>query len=153
MENKDARSRLIAEGLNNMKSIKLFAWGQAFMTRIRHIRSDQGLATVRKIGTVKAIVSFTGSAAPFLVACSTFAVFVLAQKEPLTTEIVFPALALFHLLTSPLSVLPVAISAAAEASIAIGRLRTFITTDELQPDAVTRTEAAVDDGCVPDLEI
>lgn len=142
MKNKDARSRLIAEVLSNMKSIKLFGWGQAFMNRISHIRNDQELPTLRKIGSLQAISSFTGSVAPFLVACSTFAVYVLAQKKPLTTEIVFPALTLFHLLTSPLTVLPAAISAGAEASIAIGRLRAFFTADEVQPDAVIRKETA-----------
>lgn len=146
MKNKDARSRLIAEALSNMKTIKLFAWGQAFMNRIGHIRNDQELATLRKIGTIQAVSSFTGSVAPFLVACSTFSVYVLTQKKPLTTEIVFPALTLFHLLTSPLTVLPAAISAGAEASIAIGRLRAFFTADEVQPDAVIRKEAATETG-------
>lgn len=31
MKNKDSRTRLITEILNNMKSIKLFAWSQAFI--------------------------------------------------------------------------------------------------------------------------
>jgi ABC-type multidrug transport system fused ATPase/permease subunit len=146
MKNKDARSRLIAEVLSNMKSIKLFAWGQAFMNRIGHIRNDQELATLRKIGIVQAISSFTGSVSPFLVICSTFVVYVLAQKKPLTPEIVFPALTLFHLLASPLAVLPAAISAGAEATIAVGRLRAFFTADELQPDAVIHEEAATDMG-------
>lgn len=146
MENKDARSRLIAEVLSNIKSIKLFAWGQAFMNRIGHIRNDRELSTLRKIGTIQAVSSFAGAVAPFLVACSTFAVYVLVQKKPLTSEIVFPALTLFHLLTSPLMILPAAVSAGAEASIAIGRLRAFFTADELQPDAVIRKEAATETG-------
>ena len=55
---------------------------------------------------------------------------------PLTTEIVFPALTLFNLLTFPLAVLPMVITAIIEASVAVGRLTSFFTAEELQADAV-----------------
>lgn len=62
----------------------------------------------------------------------------LTKDEPLTTEIVFPALTLFNLLTFPLTVLPMVISSIVEASVAVGRLTSFFTAEELQPDAVIR---------------
>lgn len=92
MKNKDARSRLIAEIINNMKSIKLYAWGAAFMNKLNYIRNDQELKNLRKIGAGQAVANFTWSTTPFLVSCLTFAVFVLTRHEPLTTDIVFPAL-------------------------------------------------------------
>lgn len=92
MKNKDARSRLIAEIVNNMKSIKLYAWGAAFMNKLNYIRNDQELKNLRKIGAGQAFANFTWSTTPFLVSCSTFAVFVLTGDRPLTTDIVFPAL-------------------------------------------------------------
>jgi ATP-binding cassette, subfamily C (CFTR/MRP), member 1 len=92
MKNKDARSKLIAEIINNMKSIKLYAWGAAFMNKLNFIRNDQELKTLRKIGATQAFANFTWTTAPFFVSCSTFTVFVLTQNVPLTTEIVFPAL-------------------------------------------------------------
>ena len=70
----------------------------------------------------------------------TFTVFVLTQKEPLTTEIVFPALALFNMLTFPLSVLPMVITAIVEASVSASRISSFLTADEIESDAVTREE-------------
>jgi len=76
------------------------------MKRLRHIRNDNELRTLRKMGAMQAVSNMTWSTSPFLVSCSTFAIFVLTHKEPLTTEIVWPALALFNLLTFPLSVLP-----------------------------------------------
>lgn len=106
MKNKDARTRLMTEILNNMKSIKLYAWTTAFMSKLNVIRNDQELHTLRKIGAVTAIANFTWSTTPFFVSCSTFAVFVATQTTPLSTEIVFPALTLFNLLTFPLAVLP-----------------------------------------------
>lgn len=106
------------------------------MKKLNIVRNDQELMTLRKIGASQAFANFTWSTTPFLVSCSTFTVFVLTQKEPLTTDIVFPALTLFNLLTFPLTILPLVISAIIEASVAVGRLTDFFTAEELQPDAV-----------------
>ncbi|PFH60916.1 hypothetical protein XA68_10114 [Ophiocordyceps unilateralis] len=137
MKNKDARSRLINEIINNMKSIKLYAWGSAFMNKLNYVRNEQELKNLRKIGATQAFANFTWISAPFFVSCSTFTVFVLTQDRPLTTDIVFPALALFNLLTFPLAVLPMVITAVVEASVAVGRLTDFLTAEELQSDAIT----------------
>ncbi|KAK4146291.1 uncharacterized protein C8A04DRAFT_9904 [Dichotomopilus funicola] len=137
MKNKDARTRLVAEIINNMKSIKLYAWGAAFMNKLNYIRNDQELKNLRKIGAGQAFANFTWSSTPFLVSCCTFTVFVLTDGRPLTTEIVFPALALFNLLTFPLAVLPMVITSIIEASVAVGRLTSYLTAEELQPEAIT----------------
>ncbi|KAI9711951.1 MAG: hypothetical protein M1828_001750 [Chrysothrix sp. TS-e1954] len=136
MKNKDARTRLMTEILNNQKSIKLYAWGNAFMKKLNMVRNEQELVTLRKIGAAQAFANFTWSSTPFLVACLTFTVFVYLEQKPLTTDLVFPALTLFNLLTFPLTMLPMIITAIVEASVAIKRLRDYFTADELQPDAV-----------------
>jgi ATP-binding cassette subfamily C (CFTR/MRP) protein 1 len=136
MKNKDARTRLIAEIVNNMKSIKLYAWGKAFMDKLNFVRNDQELVTLRKIGAAQSFANFTWSTTPFLVSCSTFTVFVLTQSKPLTVDIVFPALTLFNLLTFPLAILPMVITSIIEASVAVGRLTAFFMAEELQDDAV-----------------
>ncbi|KAF8857585.1 hypothetical protein BDZ45DRAFT_803222 [Acephala macrosclerotiorum] len=136
MKNKDSRTRLIAEIVNNMKSIKLYAWGSAFMQKLNYVRNDQELKTLRKIGAAQSVANFTWSTTPFLVSCSTFTVFVLTKDTPLTTDIVFPALTLFNLLTFPLAILPMVITSIIEASVAVGRLTAFFVAEELQPDAV-----------------
>ncbi|KAI1268304.1 metal resistance protein YCF1 [Xylariaceae sp. FL1019] len=146
MKNKDARSRLIAEIINNMKSIKLYAWSTAFMNKLNFVRNDQELKNLRKIGAGQAMANFTWSTTPFLVSCSTFAVFVWTRDEPLSTEIVFPALALFNLLGFPLSVLPMVITSIIEATVAANRLSDFLTAEEVQPDAVILGPAAEERG-------
>lgn len=146
MKNKDARTRLMTEILNNMKSIKLYAWNKAFMAKLNHIRNDLELNTLRKIGATQAVANFTWSSTPFLVSCSTFAVFVLTNDKPLTTEIVFPALTLFNLLTFPLSILPMVITSIIEASVAVKRLTDFFSADELQSDAVLFQEPVTHNG-------
>ena len=146
MKNKDARTRLVTEILNNIKSIKLYAWSQAFMNKLNFVRNEQELKTLRKIGASQALANFTWSTTPFLVSCSTFAVFVLITDQPLSTEIVFPALTLFNLLGFPLAMLPMVITSIIEASVAVGRLTSFFAAEELQPDAVLRLETATQVG-------
>ncbi|KAF2738556.1 multidrug resistance-associated protein 1 [Polyplosphaeria fusca] len=146
MKNKDARTRLMTEILNNIKSIKLYAWTTAFINKLNYIRNDRELKTLRKIGGTQAFSTFTWSTTPFLVSCSTFGVFVLTQNRPLTTEIVFPALTLFNLLTFPLAILPMVITAIVEASVAVGRITSYLLAEELQEDAVIREKTVVESG-------
>ncbi|KAI2637307.1 metal resistance protein YCF1 [Xylaria nigripes] len=146
MNNKDARSRLIAEIVNNMKSIKLYAWSTAFMNKLNFVRNDLELKNLRKIGAGQAFANFTWSTTPFLVSCSTFAIFVWTRDVPLSTEIVFPALTLFNLLTFPLSVLPMVITSIIEASVAVARLSEYLTAEEIQQDAVVIGPAAQEPG-------
>ncbi|KAI9677505.1 MAG: hypothetical protein M1817_006459 [Caeruleum heppii] len=146
MKNKDARTRLMTEVISNMKSIKLYAWTSAFIKKLNAVRNDQELRTLRKIGAAQSFANFTWSTTPFLVSCSTFTVFVLTQKAPLSTEIIFPALTLFNLLTFPLTILPLLITAIIEASVAVGRLTDFFRAEELQPNAVLRKEAVLETG-------
>ncbi|RPA87355.1 hypothetical protein BJ508DRAFT_357771 [Ascobolus immersus RN42] len=142
MKNKDTRTRLMTEILNNMKAIKLYAWTDAFRSKLRHVRNDLEVETLKKIGIAQSASNFTWSATPFMVSCLTFAVFVWTQDRPLTTEIVFPALALFNMLSFPLTVLPMVITAVVEAGVASTRITDFLTAEETQPDAVTHLEAA-----------
>ena len=125
-----------------MKSIKLYAWTKAFAKRLNYVRNERELGTLRKIGASQAFANFTWSTTPFLVSCSSFALFVLIQDKPLTTDIVFPALTLFNLLTFPLAVLPMVITAIVEASVAVERITNFFLAEELQVDAVLVEEPA-----------
>ena len=106
------------------------------MQKLNYVRNDQELKTLRKIGAAQSVANFTWSTTPFLVSCSTFTVFVLTKSTPLTTDIVFPALTLFNLLTFPLAILPMVITSIIEASVAVGRLTSFFLAEELQDDAV-----------------
>lgn len=137
MANKDSRSRLMTEILNNIKSIKLYAWNTAFMNKLSHIRNDLELNTLRKIGATQSVANFTWQSTPFLVSCSTFTVFLLTSDRPLSTDVVFPALTLFNILTFPLSILPIVITAVIESSVAVKRLTDYFSAEELQTDAVS----------------
>lgn len=59
MKNKDQRTRLMNEILNNIRSIKLYAWENAFAQRLFGIRNDKELAMLRKMGYLQSFSTFT----------------------------------------------------------------------------------------------
>ncbi|KAK9449812.1 P-loop containing nucleoside triphosphate hydrolase protein [Limtongia smithiae] len=142
MKVKDKRTRLTGEILVSIKSIKLYAWEDSFIKRLHEIRNNQELKNLRTKGIYSAIANFIGSCAPFFVSCSTFALFVWTSDKPLSTDIVFPALTLFNLLSQPLSQIPQAVTQFVETIVSATRLRDFLITSELQPDAVSHLDVA-----------
>lgn len=147
MKHKDERSRLISEILNNIKSLKLYGWELPYLDRLNHVRNNKELANLKRMGVFSAFTTFSWNLAPFLVSCSTFGLFVLLNKNvSLSTDIVFPALSLFNLLSFPLAVVPMVITNIVEAQVAVSRLTDFLTSTELQTNAVTRGPRATTVG-------
>ncbi|KAF1798871.1 P-loop containing nucleoside triphosphate hydrolase protein [Mucor lusitanicus] len=140
MGNKDARVKLMNEILNGIRVIKLYAWEMPFLEKISFIRNDLELATLKKIGVMSAVQNFTWTSIPFLVSLSTFAVYVSISEHPLTSDIAFVAIALFGLLQFPLTVFPNVITSTIEASVSLYRIENYLSSEELDPNAVTRED-------------
>jgi ABC-type multidrug transport system fused ATPase/permease subunit len=142
--------------LNGIRVIKLYAWETPFLERIRYIRNDLELATLKKIGIMAAVQNFTFTSIPFLVSLSTFAVYIFISTTPLTSEVAFVAIALFGLLQFPLIVFPNVITSTIEASVSLFRIEKFLVGEELDPSAVTRLDYRSDPSWhseVPLIEI
>ena len=135
MKTKDVRTRAMNEILNNIKSIKLYGWEKAFSQKVLAARNDNELRMLRKIGICQACSNFFWSSTPFLVAFATFAAFVGTSDRPLTSEIIFPAISLFSLLSFPMAVFSNIINSIIEAVVSIGRLEEFLAGAELDPNA------------------
>ncbi|KDE07748.1 hypothetical protein MVLG_02020 [Microbotryum lychnidis-dioicae p1A1 Lamole] len=136
MKNKDKRTSIMSEILNNIRSIKLYAWEDSFAAKLFDVRNNRELVQLRKMGYLSSASTCLWSFTPFLVAFSSFSLFSTISGKPLTAEIVFPAITLFSLLGFPLAVLPVVFSSMVEAYVSVGRLRDFLTGKELQDGAV-----------------
>ncbi|CAG8473230.1 8866_t:CDS:10 [Racocetra persica] len=113
------------EILNGIKVIKLYAWESAFLKRIFEVRHDRELSTLKKLGYLASVQSFTWAAT-------------VSSFFYLHSEVVFVALALFNLLQFPLALFPIVIASIVEAAVAIGRIRKFLSAEELNPNAITR---------------
>ncbi|KAK5781076.1 ATP-binding cassette glutathione S-conjugate transporter YCF1 PWA37_001997 [Arxiozyma heterogenica] len=143
---KDKRTSVISEILNNIKSLKLYAWEKPYKEKLEHVRNDEELANLTKLGVFMAMTTFQFNIVPFLVSCSTFAVFVYTEKRALTIDLVFPALTLFNLLSFPLFVIPNVLTSFIEVSVSIKRLFSFLTNEELQKDSVQHLSKVTNQG-------
>lgn len=137
MKIKDTRTRAMNEILNNIKSIKLYGWEKAFAEKVFNARNDNELRMLRRIGLVQSASNFFWTSTPFFVAFATFATFVATSKRPLTSDIIFPAISLFQLLSFPMAVFSNIINSIIEAVVSIGRLEDFLAGNELDPNART----------------
>ncbi|EMP37352.1 Multidrug resistance-associated protein 1 [Chelonia mydas] len=138
MKSKDNRIKLMNEILNGIKVLKLYAWELAFKEKVLGIRQEE-LKVLKKSAYLAAAATFTWVCAPFLVALSTFAVYVLVDKNNvLDAQKAFVSLALFNILRFPLNILPMVISSMVQASVSLKRLRLFLSHEELEPDSIIR---------------
>ncbi|GMM31438.1 ATP-binding cassette glutathione S-conjugate transporter [Martiniozyma asiatica (nom. inval.)] len=147
MKVKDERTGLISEILNNIKSLKLYAWENPYKGKLDYVRNEKELKNLKKIGIFQACNQFIFNSTPYVVSCSTFALFIIAYKgTPLSTDIVFTALSLFNLLGFPLMALPWTIGNIIESQVALGRLSDFLAADELEDELVNHLPAAKNNG-------
>ncbi|XP_032768995.1 multidrug resistance-associated protein 1 isoform X2 [Rattus rattus] len=138
MKSKDNRIKLMNEILNGIKVLKLYAWELAFQDKVMNIRQEE-LKVLKKSAYLAAVGTFTWVCTPFLVALSTFAVFVTVdEKNILDAKKAFVSLALFNILRFPLNILPMVISSIVQASVSLKRLRIFLSHEELEPDSIER---------------
>jgi ATP-binding cassette subfamily C (CFTR/MRP) protein 1 len=121
-------------------SIKLFAWENAFMRRILSVRNDKELRTLRKYGIATAFNTSLWSGIPLLVAFSSFTVAALTSSKPLTSDVIFPAISLFNLLSFPLAMFATVIGNLVESLVSVRRISEMLDAEELQMDARTVDE-------------
>uniref|UniRef100_A0A673CN08 ATP-binding cassette, sub-family C (CFTR/MRP), member 3 n=1 Tax=Sphaeramia orbicularis TaxID=375764 RepID=A0A673CN08_9TELE len=144
MQYKDARIKLMNEILNGIKVLKLYAWENSFKEKVLAIR-QQELNVLRKTAYLGALSTMAWTSAPFLVALTTFAVYVTVDKNNiLDAEKAFVSLSLFNILRFPLNMLPQVISSIVQASVSLKRIQGFLSHDELDPNSVDRKNTQYD---------
>ncbi|KFO89418.1 Canalicular multispecific organic anion transporter 2, partial [Buceros rhinoceros silvestris] len=136
MRYKDARIKLMNEILGGIKVLKLYAWEPSFSDKVLEIRKNE-LRILKKTAYLNSLSLFTWTTAPFLVALTTFAVYVsVGEKNILDAEKAFVSLSLFNILKFPLNMLPQAISNIVQTSVSLKRIQQFLNHDELDPNCV-----------------
>ncbi|XP_062859407.1 ATP-binding cassette sub-family C member 3 isoform X2 [Trichomycterus rosablanca] len=144
MEYKDARIKLMNEILNGIKVLKLYAWEGSFKEKVLEIRQKE-LNVLRKAAYLSALSIMAWTSAPFMVALTTFAVYVSVDKNNvLDAEKAFVSLSLFNILRFPLNMLPQVISSIMQASVSLKRIQEFLSHDELDPASVDRKPESSD---------
>lgn len=152
MKYKDARIKTTTEILNSMKSIKLYAWEEAMLKRLDHVRNGLELENYKRIGVVSNLIYFAWNCVPLMVTCSTFAIFSFFNKTPLSPEVVFPSLSLFNILNDAIYSLPNTINSIIETKVSINRIKEFLLSEELD-DSFIEIDKTPSDKVSPVVEI
>ena len=138
MKQKDIRVKKMNELLQGMKILKLYAWEESFMSEIETIRNGE-ISTMLKMAYLNSGTAFVWSCAPFVVSLVSFGTYVLASEDNvLDSQKAFTSLALFNILRFPLSMLPMMITSAIQASVSFKRINRFMRNFELDPENVTK---------------
>ncbi|KAG8186392.1 hypothetical protein JTE90_004185 [Oedothorax gibbosus] len=142
MEWKDSRLRQMSEILNGIKVLKLFAWEYPFTERVSTIRSKEA-ATLRKMAFVNGSVVFLWISAPFMIALSCFATYVLMdENNVLDPSTAFVSLTLFNTLRSNMATVPQLVAQLVQSRIAFKRVSNFLLSEEL-PERPVDDETAI----------
>ncbi|CAH2350919.1 multiple drug resistance-associated protein-like transporter 1 [[Candida] railenensis] len=131
LEFKDARVRLTSEIFTSIKSVKLYSWEKPMLERLGEVRNDKEVKTYKRIGVFNAFSTFLWSCIPFCIATASFATFAYTSNVPLTPDKIFPALALFDMLTEPMLALPSTFANIVEIRVSLKRLREYFSAEEL----------------------
>uniref|UniRef100_W5MTP6 Multidrug resistance-associated protein 1-like n=1 Tax=Lepisosteus oculatus TaxID=7918 RepID=W5MTP6_LEPOC len=141
MKTKDQRVKLLNEILHGIKILKLYSWEPFFQEKVGEIREGE-IEVLRSSGYLTAFSMLTLTCVPFLVSLATFGVFLLVDDDNvLTASRVFTSITLFNILRLPLFDLPTVISVVVQMKVSLGRLETFLNSEELNPGNVQTSES------------
>jgi ATP-binding cassette subfamily C (CFTR/MRP) protein 1 len=90
---------------------------------------------LRKYGIATAFNTTLWTGIPLLVAFSSFTVTALTSSKPLTSDVIFPAISLFNLLSFPLAMFATVIGNLIESLVSVRRISDMLEAEELQFDA------------------
>ncbi|KAF7246569.1 hypothetical protein EG68_09560, partial [Paragonimus skrjabini miyazakii] len=137
MNVKDERIKLLEQTFTGIKVIKMYAWEEAFQTRITELR-NQEVHLIRKMAYLRAVTSVTSFCTPLFISLTTFAAYVLSSPtHVLDAKQAFVSLSLLNIMAFPLYMLPVLLSVMVQANISLKRIEKFL----LLPELLDGTEA------------
>ncbi|XP_014273818.1 multidrug resistance-associated protein 1 [Halyomorpha halys] len=143
MKYKDERLKIMNEILSGIKVLKLYAWERSFEERVQEIRGKE-MKVLKQTAYLKAVTSLTWSCTPFFVSLTTFATYVLIDKNNiLNASKAFVSLSLFNILRSPMMLLPDMISSLIQIIVSVKRIDKFLNNEELDPEIVNNDDKEI----------
>ncbi|KAF9432051.1 hypothetical protein BGZ76_011324 [Entomortierella beljakovae] len=130
----DKRIRLVTEIFTSIKIIKLYAWEDAFKSRIAEYRKVE-MAVLRRFGLVYSAMTITFSTTMFMSLLS-FGIYAVVggpggTPGEITPHTIFVSLALFGLLSKPISWMDHLLSDTTSIFVATRRIQSFLLSEEL----------------------
>jgi ATP-binding cassette subfamily C (CFTR/MRP) protein 1 len=112
------------EMLQAVRVLKLYAWEEFFLAQVTEVRQHELLA-LRKQNVLRALNTFSIVGIPLLVGLATFSLYA-GLGNSTRPEVAFPSLALLNSLIFPLTYLPMSVTAAINALLALRRIQAFL---------------------------
>ncbi|KAF8948891.1 Multidrug resistance-associated protein 1 [Haplosporangium gracile] len=134
----DHRIRLVTEMLTSIKTVKLYAWEDAFKARIAGYREIE-MAVLRRFGVVYAGMTLIFSTTMFMSLLS-FGIYAAVggpggTPGEITPHVIFVSLSLFGLLSRPISSMDTLLSSTTSILVATRRIQAFLLSEELPIDS------------------
>ncbi|KIP09393.1 hypothetical protein PHLGIDRAFT_534837 [Phlebiopsis gigantea 11061_1 CR5-6] len=125
----DQRVRLTTEVLQGIRLIKFYAWEAFYAHQIGALR-ERELRAVRGLAFARSSMISIVTIVPVLAAVLSFITYALSGHD-LNIAIIFSSLQFFNIIRAPLIFFPFVIANVADASVALGRIGTYLTAEEL----------------------
>ncbi|KAF9129560.1 hypothetical protein BGW39_004033 [Mortierella sp. 14UC] len=147
----DSRIRLVTEMLTSIKTVKLYAWEDAFKAKIAGYREIE-MAVLRRFGVVYSGMTLIFSTT-MLMSLLSFGIYAAVggpggTPGEITPHVIFVSLSLFGLLSKPISSMDTLLSNTTSILVATRRIQAFLLSEELPVNSVTSVQGGVDDDVV-----
>nr|XP_043878685.1 ATP-binding cassette sub-family C member 9 [Solea senegalensis] len=133
LEHSTDRLKKTSEILKGIKLLKLYAWENIFCDSVEETRGKE-LTCLKTFAFYTSMSIFMNAAIPIAAVLATFAVHHLIDKTGPSPSEAFAALALFHILVTPLFLLSTVVRFAVKALVSVQKLGEFLQSDEIGDD-------------------
>ncbi|KAJ4920647.1 hypothetical protein JOQ06_026069, partial [Pogonophryne albipinna] len=134
LEHSTDRLKKTSEILKGIKLLKLYAWENVFCDSVEETRGKE-LTSLRTFAFYTSMSIFMNAAIPIAAVLATFVMSHFLNEKGPTPHEAFAALALFHILVTPLFLLSTVVRFAVKALVSVEKLNEFLQSDEIGDDS------------------
>ncbi|XP_042371610.1 ATP-binding cassette sub-family C member 9-like, partial [Plectropomus leopardus] len=134
LEHSTDRLKKTTEILKGIKLLKLYAWENIFCDSVEETRGKE-LTCLKTFAFYTSMSIFMNAAIPIAAVLATFVTHHFINKVGPTPSEAFAALALFHILVTPLFLLSTVVRFAVKALVSVQKLSEFLQSDEIGDDS------------------
>ncbi|XP_076578085.1 ATP-binding cassette sub-family C member 9 isoform X1 [Chaetodon auriga] len=134
LEHSTDRLKKTTEILKGIKLLKLYAWENIFCDSVEETRGKE-LTSLKTFAFYTSMSIFMNAAIPIAAVLATFVMHHFLNKTGPSPSEAFAALALFHILVTPLFLLSTVVRFAVKALVSVQKLGEFLQSDEIGDDS------------------
>ncbi|XP_045928669.1 ATP-binding cassette sub-family C member 9 isoform X4 [Micropterus dolomieu] len=134
LEHSTDRLKKTTEILKGIKLLKLYAWENIFCDSVEETRGKE-LTSLKTFALYTSMSIFMNAAIPIAAVLATFVMHHFLDKTGPSPSEAFAALALFHILVTPLFLLSTVVRFAVKALVSVQKLGEFLQSDEIGDDS------------------